>query len=216
MRAPIPLVDCFRLGERFPPINGFCIATVERARSILLFSQGPINELDGKVVAITDETSTSAQLLRVLLAHKYGVQPREYVALEEPHDAYLLIGDSALRSKTGDPSFPFLYDLGQEWHEWTGLPFVFARWIARGTTPAEQQRLLHDQLDASIQAALKNVEAIALKRHSDLGLTIQEVIEYVQSFHYVVGEPELQAIERFRHLLEALPEAAPRAPARSR
>ena len=203
--GPIPLVDCFRLEDRFTPVNGFCIATVERARSILLFCKGPIEKLGGAMVAVTEETSTSAQLLRVLLAHKYDVQPEGYVTLEEPHDAYLLIGDNALRSKEGDASFPFLYDLGQEWHDWTGLPFVFARWVVRRTAPAEQQRRLHDQLDSSIREALANVEAIAHKCHADLGLTPQEVMEYVRSFHYVAGKEEEQAEERFRHLLETLP-----------
>ena len=203
--GPIPLVDCFRLEDRFAPVNGFCIATVERARSILFFSKRPIEELEGALVAITDETSTSVQLLRVLLGHKYAVQPERYVAVEKPHDAYLLIGDNALRNKQGDPSFPFLYDLGKEWHDWTGLPFVFARWIVRRSASAEQQQRLHYQVDSSIRAALGNVEAIAHKRHTDLGLTPQEVIEYVRSFHYVAGREEEQAEERFRHLLETLP-----------
>ena len=46
--GPIPLVDCFRLEDRFTPVNGFCIATVERARSILLFCTRPIEELEPK------------------------------------------------------------------------------------------------------------------------------------------------------------------------
>ena len=51
--GPIPLVDCFRLEERFTPVNGFCIATVERARSIIFFSNRPLQELEGASVAIT-------------------------------------------------------------------------------------------------------------------------------------------------------------------
>ena len=214
--GPIPVVDCFRLEERFTPVNGFCIATVERARSILFFSKRPIQELEGASVAITDETSTTARLLRVLLTHKFGVQPQRYVTLKDAHDAYLLIGDNALRSKGGDPAFPYLYDLGQEWHQWTGLPFVFARWVIRKTAPAEERQRLHHQIAASIPAALANVETIARKRHADLGLTPEEVKEYVQSFHYVMGEEEQQAVERFRRLLEALPEGQRYAPAQSR
>ena len=203
--GPIPIVDCFRLEDRFVPVDGFCIATGQRARSILFFSDRPVQALDDAAVAVTNESSTSAQLLRVLLACKYGVQPRRYVSLDEPHNAYLLIGDNALRGKGDDATFSYRYDLGKEWHHWTGLPFVFARWIARREVPADLQRQLRDRLDASIKAALRNVEDIAEKRHAGLGLTPQEVVEYVRSFRYVIGPEEEQAIERFRGLLEALP-----------
>ena len=206
--GPIPLVDCFRLEDRFEYLGGLCIATVERARSILLYCRRPIGELNGASIAVTGETSTSAQLLRVLLTHRFEVRPREYVTLEQPHDAYLLIGDNALRRMGGDPSYPFLYDLGQVWHDWTGLPFVFARWITRKTLPAETQRRLRYQVETSIQAGMANVEAIADKRHADLDMSRQEVMEYVRSFHYVAGEEEMEAIGRFRHLLEALPQAS--------
>ncbi|MCZ6891679.1 MAG: menaquinone biosynthesis protein [Chloroflexi bacterium] len=206
--GPIPLVDCFRLEDRFEYANGFCIATVERAWSILLYCRRPIGELSGASIAVTGETSTSAQLLRVLLTHRFEVRPREYVTLEQPHDAYLLIGDNALRRKGGDPSYPFLYDLGQVWYDWTGLPFVFARWIVRKTVASDIWRRLRDQLETSIQAGLANVEAIADKRHADLGLSRQEVMEYVRSFRYVAGEEETEAMGRFRHLLEALPQTS--------
>ena len=206
--GPIPLVDCFRLEDRFEYVGGLCIATVERAQSILLYSKWPIEELDGASVAATGETSTSAQLLRVLLTHRFEVRPREYVPLEQPHDAYLLIGDNALRRMGGDPSYPFLYDLGQVWHDWTGLPFVFARWIIRKTVASDIRQRLRDQLETSIHAGLTNVEAIADKRHADLGLSRQEVVEYIRSFHYIAQEEELEAIQRFHHLLNALPQAS--------
>ena len=199
--GPVPIVDCFRLEDRFAYVNGFCIATVERARSILLFSKSPIQNLDGKTIGITDETSTTVRLLKVLLVHKYGVRPSEYVSLSESSDAYLLIGDNALRNKGGNASYPCMYDLGEEWNSWTGLPFVFARWILRKTVPESVRQMLREQLDSSIESALRNVEHIASKRHIDLGLTIPETIEYVQSFRYVVGNQELQSIERFRSLL---------------
>ncbi|MCZ6789480.1 MAG: hypothetical protein O7D33_06020, partial [Chloroflexi bacterium] len=106
------------------------------------------------------------------------------------------------------PSYPFLYDLGQVWYDWTGLPFVFARWIVRKTVASDIRRRLRDQLETGIQAGLANVEAIADKRHADLGLSRQEVMEYVRSFHYVAGEEEMEAIGRFRHLLKALPQTS--------
>ena len=44
-------------------------------------------------------------------------------------DAVLLIGDRAMRACL--PGFEHAFDLGQEWHDWTGLPFVYAFWAVR-------------------------------------------------------------------------------------
>ena len=44
-------------------------------------------------------------------------------------DAVLLIGDRAMRACL--PGFAHAFDLGQEWHDWTGLPFVYAVWAVR-------------------------------------------------------------------------------------
>ena len=44
-------------------------------------------------------------------------------------DAVLLIGDRAMKACL--PGFADSYDLGQEWFDWTGLPFVYAVWAVR-------------------------------------------------------------------------------------
>ena len=44
-------------------------------------------------------------------------------------DAVLLIGDRAMRACL--PGFAHAFDLGQEWHDWTDLPFVYAVWAVR-------------------------------------------------------------------------------------
>jgi len=46
-----------------------------------------------------------------------------------PADAVMLIGDRGMLPTSG--RFEFEWDLGEEWWRWTGLPFVFAVWIAR-------------------------------------------------------------------------------------
>ena len=198
--GPIPLVACFELESRFQPLGDYCIATVERARSILLFSNRPIEELGGAVVGVTGETSTSVLLLKALLTHRFQVEPHRYAPLEEPADAFLLIGDEALRSRQGAPSHPHWYDLGQEWHRWTGLSFVFARWMVRRDLEPEAVERLADLLNSSVDMGLGNVDAIAKKRR-DLGMSHAEVTEYVRSFRYRLGPEELSSIDLFRELL---------------
>ena len=122
--GPLPMADVLRLGDRLVPIGDYCVATLRESVSILFFSRVPAEELTGARVAITDHTSSSVQLLRVLFAERWLARPGDYVGLDEEHDAALVIGDPALRTRSGREGFPHVYDLGAEWYNHTrGMPF---------------------------------------------------------------------------------------------
>src|SRR5262245_3586036 len=53
--GPVPLVDCFRLEDRFQPLAGFCVASAQQAGSCLLYSTKPIEALAGAHIGVTDE-----------------------------------------------------------------------------------------------------------------------------------------------------------------
>src|SRR6202035_5069369 len=55
-------------------------------------------------------------------------------------DAVLLIGDRAMRACL--PGFAHAFDLGQEWFDWTGLPFVYAVWAVREGVDTGQVALM--------------------------------------------------------------------------
>ena len=61
------------------------------------------------------------------------------------HDALLLTGNRALRQRRGVRGYPYRYDLGEEWREWTGLPFVFRRWVARSEMDRQDLVVLEDR-----------------------------------------------------------------------
>jgi len=51
----------------------------------------------------------------------------DYSQSADPHTAFVQIGDRTFGKKA---QFKFAYDLAEEWQKLTGLPFVFAAWIA--------------------------------------------------------------------------------------
>ena len=106
--GPVPLVDYVRLEDRFQPVGGFCIASVQQAGSSLLFSTKPIDALAGSHIGVTDEDSTTLRLLDVLLRLKYQVQPATYGSLQASHEAFLLIGNQGLRQRMGASGFELL------------------------------------------------------------------------------------------------------------
>jgi chorismate dehydratase len=185
------------------PLGDFGIAVKNQARSVLLFSKQPIETLSGKKIGVTGESSTSVRLLRILLARRFNVEQVQYVSTNELDcDAILLIGDAALNNRRGLPSCSRVYDLAALWKEWTGLPFVFARWIVRRDLNGEALVLLHALLTQSLERGMKRIDEIAARR-TDLSMTVEEVRQYLLGFNYVFGAEEKGAIELFRSYLDA-------------
>ena len=201
--GPIPLLDALALDDTFEPLGGYCIATTVTARSILLFSTVPIEQLTGRTVGVTDETSTSGWLLRVLLSQRFQVRPSKYVGVDDPNDAVLYIGDTALRFRGGIDGRPHVYDLGEEWHRWTALPTVFALWIVRRDLPQGDK----DRLAATIQSGLdQGLDKLPEARDGvpDLGMSGADVREYLEGFSFTVGDHERRAIKEFTGLVQGL------------
>jgi chorismate dehydratase len=201
--GPLPLVDCFRLADRLQPVAGFCLASTERTGSTLLYSTRPIEALDGAHIAIPDEAATAPRLLHALLRLQYQVQPGAYVSLQAAHDAFLVIGDQGLRQRYSAPGFPYRYDLGEAWHTWTGLPFVFARWMVRQDIAPAELALLEDTLYVGLEEGVDLLYRVAEPRE-DLLMLPRDIVRYVHGFRYYIGLAEQQAIERFQQCLQQL------------
>jgi chorismate dehydratase len=130
--ALIPVIEYFRAGT-YSIVRDIAIATRGPVLSVTLFSRVPWRDM--RRVALDEGSRTSSALTQILLHYRYGVNaeviplPLDRSAEDVNADAVLLIGDRAMRACL--PGFPFAFDLGQEWYEWTGLPFVFAVWAVR-------------------------------------------------------------------------------------
>jgi chorismate dehydratase len=201
--GPVSLVDCFRLEDHFRPLAGFCLATIARARSVNLYSKQPIQELTGARIGVTGEAATSARLLQVLLSLKHQVQPAAYVSPEDPHEALLLIGNQGLRRRGGVRGFPHKYDLGEEWHQWTGLPFVFARWMVRKDMDPTDEAVLQDALYVGLQDWADGLYRLSDSRDSVL-MHPQDILEFINGIRYFIGVPEQRAIDLFQKHLQQL------------
>lgn len=202
------LMDFFEQEEQLE-LMGWCIATRDQVKSVMLFSNEGWAGLNGKTIGITDDTATSVKLLRVLLEQKHGVRAkfeRLHAGVNDysKYDAVLLIGDEALRcNKTGLNGFELVFDLAKEWYDWQKLPFVFAVWAMRkslaGETKEELKVLVQDSLSKSESEFLRVGEL----HGKQIGLAARETQEYLAGFNYRLGEREREAMNTFRNLIEA-------------
>ena len=209
--GPAHISDVFRLEDRFEPVSGFCFSTLSRAVSVCLYSQHPMAELGGVTIGVSDEDVTAAKLLEVLLRYKYALEPGEFTArpgdvvrADETFDAFLLIGNRALRRRRGARGFAHRIDLGQEWTQWTNLPFVFSRWVMRKDMGDRDKAVLEDTLYVGLEEGVDGLYHLNEPR-DELLMLPRDVVEYVQGIRYYVGRSEQQAIARFREYLEQLP-----------
>ena len=130
--AAIPKIPGARI------ISEYGIAADGPVASVSLFSQVPINEIQH--VYLDYQSRTSVRLAEELL-HRHWKQevsflpaPDDYISRIEGTTAGVIIGDRALRYT---PEFPFVYDLAEHWKKFTGLPFIFAAWVANKDLPEE-------------------------------------------------------------------------------
>jgi chorismate dehydratase len=200
--GPLALADCFRLEDTVTRLP-FGIVGPERGQSVLLFSDRPMQELGGRRIGVTGETSTSVRLLRMLLAFRHEVAAPVLVGLDDTADASLIIGDVALRLRRGAWPRRLCYDLGEEWTAWTGLPMVFASWAVRRATPAAGRHGLETALSDALDAGLRSLPEIAARRR-DVGLPESEIVTYLESFRYRLEPDDEKAVAEYRRLLALL------------
>jgi len=228
----VSAVEYARDARRYLLLPDLAISCDGPVRSVMLFSRRPASELDGKRVIVSRSSMTSVALLELLFENVWHARP-EFIAGDaemsdiaafgrEQHDARLVIGDAALvlrgesrpriaetsvadASRAGTmPSYPFSYDLGETWKAWTGLPFVFAVWVAQRTAPVAEALGVHASLIESRNWGLKHLPALAAQASQATGVSEPVCHEYLSGLDYGLSYEHLAGLtEFFRRLVAA-------------
>jgi chorismate dehydratase len=112
-------------------VSSYCIGANGPVNSVFIFSNCEIHEL--KTLQLDPQSRSSNNLAKVLMKNFWKVDclmitdTVDYAQSTEANTAFVQIGDRTF-GKTGQ--YPYVYDLAEEWRKFTGLPFVFAAWIA--------------------------------------------------------------------------------------
>ncbi|HEY2804675.1 MAG TPA: menaquinone biosynthesis protein [Gemmatimonadales bacterium] len=175
-------------------------------RSVLLMSKRPAAELGGARVLVSSSSRTSVLLLEELARGKWNVAFQQVAAPAEPgdlgllaatdHDAVLVIGDAALLLRARG-AYPHVYDLGEEWKRWTGLPFVFAVWAARKDTDRRAVQLVHRALLASRKWGVANMPLLAEQAARSTDVEAGDCREYLAGLDYGLSYRHLAGLTNF-------------------
>jgi chorismate dehydratase len=192
----IPIIEYFRHGG-YSVVPDISIASNGPVLSVTLFSRKPWTEI--RHVALDVGSRTSAALACILLQGRHKVQPRVVPLPMDANpeqldtDAVLLIGDRAMRACL--PGYAHAYDLGQEWHDWTGLPFVYAVWAVRADVDlGNVVAALHE----AKRRGLAHVGSIAAAEAPRLGLDAGFCRRYLGNIiHFDLGPRELAGLHHY-------------------
>lgn len=181
-------------------VPGLCIASPKRVRSVVVLAKVPPEEI--RTLALDTSSRTSVVLAQILLSERFGAAPEvvdmapEQGAMLGRCDAALLIGDVAMRARREGL---LVLDLAEEWHAWTGLPFVFALWCVRGDAPGlgvpgGAGPFFHK----SLEMGKHNLAAMVDEAWRTIGWTKPELHEYLtENIAYSLGEAERESLALF-------------------
>lgn len=217
--ALIPSIEYFR-GDDYEIVSDACVAARGPVFSVKLYSRVPWGEI--RTLGLDEGSRTSAALAKILLGERFGVEPEPVPfplgqPIEScPADAILMIGDRAMR--TPQEKFHATWDLGEEWFQWTGLPFVFAMWVARGvdsgqwTGDSQKEEsafspvhcplsTVHSRLSLARDLGVEAIDAIAAREALLLNLDLPTTIHYLtRNLHFRLGSAERNGLRLYYDL----------------
>jgi len=223
-------IEALNTGNR-KVAGGLCIASNGTVLSVRLFSKVPPRQI--KTLALDQSSLTSNALARIVLAERFETEPTgsplapDLNEMLSEHDACILIGDIGMRT---DGEGLHVLDLGEEWKELTGLPFVWALWIGSNnltpelagmlnvarvmsflgapssSSPSERQKAIIKKLLGPFEFD----EQIALQRSNQLaaisaetGWSVDQVRRYLsETIIFDLAERELEGLRRFQEMLQ--------------
>lgn len=188
--AAIPSIPGARI------ISEYGIGADGKVASVCIFSHVPITEIER--LYLDYQSRTSVRLAQVLLKNYWKKEveilqaPENYIGLLEGAAAGVIIGDRALQELG---HFEYVYDLAEYWKMLTGLPFVFAAWVANKDLP-ESFLSAFNQANAS---GLEHIDEVVAENpfpFYDLD------VYYRENIKYVLGTEQKEGLERFLEFLK--------------
>ena len=188
----------FLANPAYERVSDACVAADGPVSSVKLYFRKPPEQVEQ--LTLDEGSRTSAALSLVLLKQRHGVEP---VVTPLPigngpadtnADALLLIGDRAMQPP--QEAFTEVWDLSEEWHRDTGLPFVFACWATR---PSEADDRLASLLSRCRDDGLAHLREIAAAEAPALGLRTDHAERYLrENLRFVLGKREQEGLDAFR------------------
>ena len=181
--ADIALVPAGALPDfrDYTVVSDYCLGAVKEVITVLLLSDKPLDKI--RKIYLDFDSRTSARLVQVLANSFWMIKP-EFERLKpgqaedlKHKEAIVAIGDKTFGMRE---HYKYSYDLAGEWIRFSGLPFVFAVWVALKPMPEE----LLIQFNKALKFGVQNIDGVLdyyssrLPRNADCRQYLTENISY--------------------------------------
>lgn len=185
--------------QHYHLITDYCIGSVGKVDSVKLFSEKPLEELTH--VLLDYQSKTSVTLVQVLNKH-FWKKNIHFVAANQGYESLItgttggvIIGDRTF----GLSSYSYQYDLAEEWHKYTQLPFVFACWVSN----VELNNQFIESFNKALAYGVNHIEAAVLEQpNSTPNFDPLDYLKNKISYHF--DEDKKQALAKFLELMSDL------------
>src|SRR5713226_9708652 len=175
--ALVPVIEYQRMAN-IAIVPDVCVGSRSAVRSVVLVTK--LNNLKKvKRVALDDSSRTSVALVKIIFREFLGFEPEwqssppDLAAMLEHNDAALIIGDPAMKI----PRDQFrVFDLATLWHDYTGVGFVFAMWMARASAAAQLRGI---DFARARDEGLAHLDELTAENESQLGLSRENIRTYL-------------------------------------
>lgn len=206
-KLDLGFVSCFEYAvrpEKYRILEDLSISASGPVGSVFLFSKVGIQDLVGRQVLLSDQSETSACLVKIILEEFYGLEVNYqtggvFSELADESLAVMAIGDDALRLANSN-QYPIKLDLGDVWFKHTGLPFVYAVCAVQETAcrnhPQEISRIQREFVRCRKEGAAQ-LHSICQSVSVRIPMDCDVCYDYLRGLEYDLGAKKQQALERF-------------------
>lgn len=176
-------------------ITDYCIGAEGEVGSVCLFSEEPLDKVEK--VLLDYQSRTSIELAKILLKQYWKLSPEIEDAKEDFRSqikgttAGLVIGDRAFEQRRRSA---YVYDLAEAWISFTGLPFVFAAWIANKKLPDAFIKKFNE----GNKAGLESIDEVIAENPYEL----YDLKKYfTQNINYTLTPEKRKGMEKFLSMM---------------
>ena len=172
-------------------ISDYCIGANGAVNSVFIFSDKPIHEI--KSIRLDSQSRTSNALARILLENYWKVNPDFTTVVHA--DAFVEIGDGTFGKKD---NFRFVYDLAEEWKNFTGLEFAFAVWASN--KPIAEEFLT--EFNSALSLGIKNISKVVAELPKRNDFDLEDYL--INKLDYSFTDSKKQAVKLFLNYLKEI------------
>jgi chorismate dehydratase len=176
-------VSSIPLLKEYYIVSDYCIGAHGKVASVMLYSDVPLIEI--KTILLDYQSLTSVTLVKVLAKFFWKITPQytattiDFENLIKETTAGVIIGD---RTFNINNTYKYAYDLSEEWQKYTGLPFVFACWVANKKLPEN----FISQFNEALQLGVNNISELAneLTKNAEYSTDIKKYLTKNIQYNY--------------------------------